>query len=71
CACPFLSIIEFKQPPKSPCIFRLSAIAGVGHILPLIHTPKKVCFESEITCVIERAEHERVKSLPCAPAALS
>jgi len=64
-------MIEFKQPPKSLCIFRLSAIGGMGHILPLNHTPKKVCFETETTCVVERAEHERVKSLPCAPAALS
>jgi heptosyltransferase I len=57
-------MIEFKQPPKSLCIFRLSAIGDVTHILPVIHTLKKVWPETEITWVIGQVEYELVKTLP-------
>ncbi len=57
-------MIEFKQPPQSLCIFRLSAIGDVTHILPLIHTLKKVLPDTEITWVIGQVEYELVKTLP-------
>ncbi|MEE8365327.1 MAG: glycosyltransferase family 9 protein [Gammaproteobacteria bacterium] len=56
-------MIEFKQSPKSLCIFRLSAIGDVTHILPVIHTLKKVWPETEITWVIGQVEYELVKTL--------
>ena len=57
-------MIEFKRSPKSLCIFRLSAIGDVTHILPVIHTLKKVWPETEITWVIGQVEYELVKTLP-------
>jgi heptosyltransferase I len=57
-------MIKFSQPPKSICIFRLSAIGDVTHILPVIHTLKKVWPECKITWVIGKLEYQLVKSLP-------
>ena len=57
-------MIKFSQAPKSLCIFRLSAIGDVTHILPVIHTLKKVWPETKITWVIGKLEYQLVKSLP-------
>ena len=57
-------MIKFSQAPKSLCIFRLSAIGDVTHILPVIHTLQKVWPETEITWVIGKLEYQLVKSLP-------
>ncbi len=56
-------MIKFSQAPKSLCIFRLSAIGDVTHILPIIHTLKKVWPETKITWVIGKLEYQLVKSL--------
>lgn len=57
-------MIKLFQPPKSICIFRLSAIGDVIHILPVIHTLKKVWPECKITWVIGKLEYQLLKSLP-------
>jgi heptosyltransferase I len=57
-------MIKLFQAPKSICIFRLSAIGDVTHILPVIHTLKKVWPECKITWVIGKLEYQLVKSLP-------
>ncbi len=57
-------MIKFSQAPKSLCIFRLSAIGDVTHILPVIHTLKKVWPQTEITWIIGKLEYQLVKSLP-------
>lgn len=57
-------MIEFKQSPKSLCIFRLSAIGDVTHILPVIHTLKKVWPKTRITWIIGKLEYQLVKTLP-------
>ena len=57
-------MIKFSHPPKSICIFRLSAIGDVTHILPVIHTLKKVWPECKITWIIGRLEYQLVKNLP-------
>ncbi len=57
-------MIKFLQAPKSLCIFRLSAIGDVTHILPIIHTLKKVWPQIRITWVIGKLEYQLVKSLP-------
>ncbi len=56
-------MIDFPQAPNSLCIFRLSAIGDVTHILPVIHTLQKVWPETRITWIIGRLEYELVKSL--------
>jgi heptosyltransferase I len=57
-------MIKLFQPPKSICIFRLSAIGDVTHILPVIHTLKKTWPECKITWVIGKLEYQLVKNLP-------
>jgi len=57
-------MIDFPNEPKSLCIFRLSAIGDVTHILPIIHTLKKVWPNTRITWVIGKLEYQLVKSLP-------
>ena len=56
-------MIDFTQAPNSLCIFRLSAIGDVTHILPVIHTLQKVWPETRITWIIGRLEYDLVKSL--------
>ena len=56
-------MIKFSQAPKSLCIFRLSAIGDVTHILPVIHTLQKVWPQTKITWVIGKLEYQLVKSL--------
>ena len=57
-------MINFTQAPESLCIFRLSAIGDVTHILPIIHTLKKEWPATKITWVIGKLEYQLVKSLP-------
>jgi len=57
-------MVNFSQAPKSLCIFRLSAIGDVTHILPVIHTLQKVWPQTELTWVIGKLEYQLVKSLP-------
>ena len=56
-------MIEFTQAPKSICLFRVSAIGDVTHILPVIHTLKKTWPETRITWVIGKLEYQLVKHL--------
>lgn len=56
-------MINFSQAPKSLCIFRLSAIGDVTHILPVIHTLKKTRPNTKITWIIGKLEYQLVKSL--------
>ena len=56
-------MIDFPQAPKTLCIFRLSAIGDVTHILPIIHTLQKVWPETRISWIIGKLEYELVKSL--------
>lgn len=57
-------MVKLFKPPKSICIFRLSAIGDVTHILPVIHTLKKTWPECKITWVIGKLEYQLVKNLP-------
>ncbi|MFT5658327.1 MAG: heptosyltransferase I [Gammaproteobacteria bacterium] len=57
-------MIKFSQAPKAICIFRISAIGDVTHILPVIHTLKKTWPETRITWVIGLLEYQLVKNLP-------
>ena len=57
-------MIDFSQAPKSLCLFRLSAIGDVTHILPIIHSLQKVWPQTRITWVIGKLEYQLVKSLP-------
>lgn len=57
-------MIKFSQAPKSLCIFRLSAIGDVTHILPVIHILKKTWPDTRITWIIGKLEYQLVKSLP-------
>ncbi|MFT5504487.1 MAG: heptosyltransferase I [Gammaproteobacteria bacterium] len=56
-------MIEFQQTPDSVCLFRLSAIGDVSHILPLIHRLKKYWPNTKITWIIGKLEYHLVKSL--------
>ena len=56
-------MIKLFQPPKSICLFRLSAIGDVSHILPVIHTLKKTWPECKITWIIGKVEYQLVKNL--------
>jgi heptosyltransferase I len=56
-------MINFSQDPKTLCIFRLSAIGDVSHILPIIHTLKKAWPKTRITWIIGKLEYQLVKSL--------
>ena len=57
-------MIKFTEEPESLCIFRLSAIGDVTHILPIIHTLKKTWPKTRITRVIGKLEYQLVKTLP-------
>ena len=57
-------MIKFTKEPESLCIFRLSAIGDVTHILPIIHTLKKTWSKTRITWVIGKLEYQLVKTLP-------
>jgi heptosyltransferase I len=57
-------MIEIHQDPKSLCIFRLSAIGDVTHILPIIYTLKKVWPKTRVTWIIGKLEYQLVKTLP-------
>jgi heptosyltransferase I len=56
-------MIEFQQAPDSVCLFRLSAIGDVSHILPVIHRLKKSWPETKLTWIIGKLEYQLVKSL--------
>jgi heptosyltransferase I len=56
-------MIEFQQAPDSICIFRLSAIGDVSHILPVIHRLKKYWPNTKLTWIIGKLEYQLVKSL--------
>ena len=57
-------MIDCQQAPTSLCLFRLSAIGDVTHILPVIHRLKKSCPQIQITWVIGKLEYQLVKSIP-------
>jgi len=57
-------MIDLPQEPDSLCIFRLSAIGDVTHILPIIDTLKKAWPKTRITWIIGKLEYQLVKTLP-------
>ena len=57
-------MIDFPHDPKSLCIFRLSAIGDVTHILPIVDTLKNTWPKTEITWIIGKLEYQLVKTLP-------
>jgi heptosyltransferase I len=57
-------MIDFPHEPKSLCIFRLSAIGDVTHILPIVDTLKNAWPKTRITWIIGRLEFQLVKTLP-------
>ena len=52
------------QNPRSICLFRLSAIGDVTHVIPVIKTLQHQFPEAEITWVIGRLEHRLLSGLP-------
>jgi heptosyltransferase I len=59
-----MGTISFKQPPKSLCILRLSAIGDVTHMLPVIATLQQQWPDTKISWIIGSIEYQLVKSLP-------
>ena len=56
--------LPFKQPPKSICILRLSAIGDICHILPIIRTIQKYWPTTQLTWIIGKTEHTLVSDIP-------
>ena len=57
-------LLDFKTPPKSICLLRLSAIGDVTHMLPVIHTIRTHSPETKITWIIGKPEAKLVGDIP-------
>lgn len=55
--------LPFKQPPKSLCILRLSAIGDICHTLPIVRTLQKHWPTTKLTWIIGKTEHELVSDI--------
>jgi heptosyltransferase I len=53
-----------SAPPSSVCIFRLSALGDVTHVLPLVRRMQKFWPQTRITWIIGRFEHRLVGDIP-------
>lgn len=53
-----------KHIPTSICIFRLSALGDVTHMLPVIHTLQRTYPDTKITWIIGKLEVQLVKNIP-------
>jgi len=57
------SELPLRAPPRRLCLVRLSAIGDVTHVLPIVHTLRRVWPETELTWVIGAREAELVAGL--------
>ncbi len=55
--------LPLREPPRRLCLVRLSAIGDVTHVLPIVHTLRRVWPETELTWVIGAREAELVAGL--------
>jgi len=53
-----------KQPPKSVCILRLSALGDVTHMIPVIRTMQKHWPNTKLTWIIGKNESSLVSDIP-------
>jgi heptosyltransferase I len=51
-------------PPKRCCIFRLSALGDITHVLPLLHALQTAWPQCEFTWIIGHREHKLLEHLP-------
>lgn len=56
--------LQFKKPPKSLCLLRLSAIGDVTHVVPVIRNLQQHWPETVITWIIGKLEYSLLKDLP-------
>lgn len=56
--------LPLKQPPKSLCLLRLSAVGDISHTLPLVRTIQDYWPETGLTWVIGKLEHSLVGDIP-------
>lgn len=54
----------FDSPPARICLLRLSALGDVTHVLPIIHTLRRVWPQTQLSWVIGRREAELMAGLP-------
>lgn len=54
----------FKEPPKTVCVLRLSAIGDVCHALPVVRTLQQAWPETKFTWVIGKLEAKLLSSIP-------
>ena len=50
--------------PQKICIFRLSALGDVTHVVPVVKTLQKRFPDAQITWVVGRLEHRLLHGLP-------
>lgn len=55
--------LPFKQPPKSICILRLSAIGDICHTLPIVRTLQKHWPTTQLTWIIGKTEYALVSDI--------
>jgi len=55
--------IQFKDPPKSICILRLSAIGDICHVLPVIRTLQEKWPTTKLTWIIGKTEYSLVSDI--------
>jgi len=55
--------LPFKQPPKSICILRLSAIGDICHTLPIVRTIQKHWPTTKLTWIIGKTEYQLVNEI--------
>ncbi|MEF8794767.1 glycosyltransferase family 9 protein [Thiohalorhabdus sp.] len=56
--------LPLARPPERLCLVRLSALGDVTHVLPIVHTLRRVWPETELTWIIGGREAELVAGLP-------
>lgn len=57
-------MLLLKRPPKSLCIFRLSAIGDVCHTIPILRTLQATWPETKITWIIGKLEAKLFADIP-------
>lgn len=56
--------LQLREPPKSLCLLRLSAIGDVTHVVPVIRNLQLHWPETAITWIIGKLEYSLLKDLP-------
>ncbi len=59
-----MSVLPLRQPPKTLCILRTSALGDVTHVLPLIRTLQTHWLQTRLTWIIGKFEHKLVGDIP-------